>query len=81
VFDLDETIVFSNIAEMFESRLNKIVLDLGNYELDAAKESAMSDQFDQIFKDKQLLVDFNETCTITINSNDPVTIYFFPQKK
>ncbi|KAI4973788.1 hypothetical protein ZWY2020_041569 [Hordeum vulgare] len=61
VLDLDETVVFSNTAETFESRLDRIMSGLENSELDAANESAMSDEFNRTFNDKQLLVDFNET--------------------
>uniref|UniRef100_M8CJX2 protein-serine/threonine phosphatase n=1 Tax=Aegilops tauschii TaxID=37682 RepID=M8CJX2_AEGTA len=61
VLDLDETVVFSNTAEMFQSRLDKIMSGLEDSELDGANESAMSDEFNRTFNDKQLLVDFNET--------------------
>ncbi|XBI06942.1 hypothetical protein VPH35_134908 [Triticum aestivum] len=67
VLDLDETVVFSNTAEMFQSRLDKIMSGLEDSELDSANESAMSDKFNRTFNDKQLLVDFNETGIITIN--------------
>ncbi|KAE8774811.1 RNA polymerase II C-terminal domain phosphatase-like 2 [Hordeum vulgare] len=72
VLDLDETVVFSNTAETFESRLDRIMSGLENSELDAANESAMSDEFNRTFNDKQLLVDFNETGTITLNFHQTV---------
>ena len=72
VLDLDETVVFSNTVEMFERRLDKIMSGLDDSELDAANESAMSDEFNRTFNDKQLLVDFNETGTITTNCLETV---------
>ncbi|XBI75656.1 hypothetical protein VPH35_069009 [Triticum aestivum] len=78
VLDLDETVVFSNTAETFERRLDKIMSGLEDLELDAANESAMSDEFNRTFNDKELLVDFNETGAITMNNyqTDPNTGYF-----
>ncbi|CAM0878975.1 unnamed protein product [Alopecurus aequalis] len=67
VFDLDETFVFSNNEKSFIHHMNKIKSDLENFELDTATELSLHDELSRVYKDHELLKDFTETCTITVN--------------
>ena len=67
VFDLDETVVFSNNEKTFKNHMNKIKSDLENCQLDAATELSLRDELNEVYKDNEMLKDFTETCTITVN--------------
>jgi RNA polymerase II C-terminal domain phosphatase-like 1/2 len=67
VFDLDETLVLSNNKETFKNRMEKINSDLKNCELDATTKLALCDELSKVCKDYELLKDFTETGTITLN--------------
>lgn len=66
VFDLDETLVVSYTRKLFDEHIDKLTHQI-DCEDDAGKLSTMSEEFNKVWKDRDLLEEFAQMDTITVN--------------